>query len=316
MIITRRREGERSFDTVESAIDWINPLLAGEPRPRVLLTFHAGANRYRRAATRLSKAWCALGDYYYALILTLDDLRQLPNVSSEDWNFVRLHEQRAHGFWIWKPLIIDYFAQALRPGTQICYIDAGCEINAVGRSSELLGIYWNLAAQQSVAAFESDFLAHEYTKADIYQALDLKPTVNSRQLAATCVFLLAGDQSAKFCSEWLSLCRQENYHLIDDSPSVHEHDSTTLQNRFDQSVLSALYTKHGLVPLPNEIYFGHGYWRWRKAGKRFPIWASRNTRGVPLYAWRTSLAWLGWLRYEMQVLKKRMAPPSARQAAG
>ena len=287
-------------------MEWIDPLLAGEARSRVLLTFYAGANRYRRAAMRLSKAWCGLGDFYYALTLTLDDLRQLPNVSSEDWDFVRLHEQQAYGFWLWKPLITDYFARTLPAGTKLAYLDAGCEVNRTGHAADRLEAYWDLASRQAVAAFESSFRATEYTKYDIYRTLKLEPAEDLLQIEATSIFLIAGDASTRFCSEWLLLCRHEDYHLIDDSPSALPQDSSTLQNRYDQSVFSALYSKRNLTPLGRETHFGDGYWRWRSAGRPFPIWASRNTRGLPLYAWRGSLAWVGWVRCEARKMKNKL----------
>ena len=301
----RQHEGGVSKSAL-STVATLNTLASLDLAPRLMITFHAGAQRYERAATRLSKSWIALGAEHYAASVRLEDLPTLPNVTARDVDFIRSHQSQAFGFWIWKPLIIEYFAATLVPGLRLCYIDAGCEINRANRSKDRLDDYWDIASSQSVAAFESDFLACEYTKSDIYTAMKFEPDPYLLQLAATCIFLVSGSGSSTFCSEWLSYCRQSDYHLIDDSPSHHVRDRTLCEHRYDQSVMSALYTHRGLASLPNEIYFGHGYWKWRNEGKQFPIWASRNTRGLPLYAWRRALAWIGWIRYEMQRTSKQL----------
>jgi len=91
------------------------------------------------------------------------------------------------------------------------------------------------------------------------------------------------DQMVHFLTTWLEMMRCESYRLLDDSPSTAPNYPEFIENRHDQSIFSILYHKSLLEALPPETYFGESTSDWRKEGRDYPIWASRNASRWPLY---------------------------------
>jgi hypothetical protein len=75
--------------------------------------------------------------------------------------------------------------------------------------------------------------------------------------------------------EWQQICSEDNYHYIDDSPSVKPNHNIFKEHRHDQSIFSLLVKKYNHFCVLND----ETYWApdWKNLGKEYPIWAVRNS---------------------------------------
>lgn len=283
----------------------------------VFLTFGDGGRRYRLAAERLVKSAQKSGFFTSVISLDLADIQRFSGVHRADKDFIISNSSRGFGYWLWKPLLINEFIRLSPSGTRILYVDAGCELNLrTAHAMKELDDCWRIAEQQGIGLVQSSYLAYEYTKTDIFKELEWQPNSTEYQYAATVLYAVANDKSATLVNEWLRLCRLDKYRLIDNSNSVYSVDTFLVENRFDQSILSALYQKMQLVPLHSEIFFGSGYWSWRRMGRGNFIWASRNTRGLPRFAWPRCLAIFGWIRFRIERVSYRLSGVLSRRSPG
>ena len=70
------------------------------------------------------------------------------------------------------------------------------------------------------------------------------------QKQAGAIALLACDETRKLAKDWYNIASSNNYHFIDDTPSVRENINGFNEHRHDQSIFSLLVKKYGLS---NEI---------------------------------------------------------------
>ncbi len=266
-----------------------------------LVTFGDGGKRFSKASNRLVREANKSRLFKSASAYHLQDLQKFDTTTENDLEFISRNETTGFGYWLWKPLLLSGLLLDLPENSKLLYLDAGCEINRNSREARMeLETCWELARRQGIAVSISAYKASDYTKNDIYAALSYRPTVEEHQFAATAIFIVINQQSRDLVGEWIRLCRFEEYRLIDDSPSIRSLDPAIKENRYDQSILSALCHKEQLAPLPLVIVFGSGYWSWRRKGKNSLIWASRNTRGIPRFAWPTLLSSFGWCRFVLE----------------
>ena len=83
--------------------------------------------------------------------------------------------------------------------------------------------------------------SNKYTKMDIFKKLncmDNKNVTHGTQIEGGLMILKKSNSSIEFIKKWLELC--EDYHLLSDEPSVESNLPEFVENRHDQSILSAL----------------------------------------------------------------------------
>lgn len=220
----------------------------------------------------------------------------MSGTTPDDVRFISRNPTPGLGCWLWKPLLVHYLVHQANQGERILYLDAGFELNLRSPGSRArLNSYWEVARQQGVAAFDSGFSTRAYTKAAVVKEFNLENLLDAQQVASGALFLVAGSASREFADSWLTSARRNDYSLIDNSISQHE-DISFVETRWEQALMSATYLTRGLVALPMEVHFGEGFWHWRREGAEYPLWASRNSRGIPRYAWPPVLAPVGVAR--------------------
>ena len=109
---------------------------------------------------------------------------------------------------------------------------------------------------------------------DIFDYLQITNTNNhyhSNQLIAGAFILRKCEHTRKIINEWYTIT--ENYHLIDDSPSILPNDNSFSENRHDQSIFSLLRKKYGTISIIDET----NQWRWDENEYiHFPIYKSQR----------------------------------------
>jgi hypothetical protein len=180
--------------------------------------------------------------------------------------------RQGYGFWRWKSYLIMKTLERMEEGDVLVYADAGCTMNQGG--THRLNEYFEMVRQneKGILAFQLTYPEILYTKSDVFEALGAsEEEKQSNQLLATVIVLRKCAASMDFVKEWYGLV--EDNHLVSDEPSVAPNHPDFKAARHDQSILSVLSKKRGLLSIPDETYFNPN---WEVDGKSFPIWATRR----------------------------------------
>ena len=165
-----------------------------------------------------------------------------------------LSQPRGNGYWLWKPYFIARTLRLLREGDYLVYCDAG--------------IYYNASVKKLIDAMErqgDDMMAfainhmeYEYTKRDVFLALDADREEYARtpQRMAGTIVLKKTAHSARVIEEWLTLAQQDD--LITDAPNHLGKDNYEgfRDHRHDQSVWSLLSKKENVRAYRDATQFG------------------------------------------------------------
>lgn len=166
--------------------------------------------------------------------------------------------KRGGGYWIWKPYIIEQKLEELDEGEYLVYADAGCRLRFKG--TKHLRRYLKALDQSDygILAFQMDFIEKDWTKGDLahYMGFDFSdPEMNSGQIMATVLVVKKTSHAIRFIKKWLEVAVEDNYHLVDDTPSKVKDAPSFVEHRHDQSIFSLLVKKEGGIIFADEIQF-------------------------------------------------------------
>ena len=176
------------------------------------------------------------------------------------WNkhkkFIKSHP-RGFGYWIWKPQIILQVLEKIPKGSFLIYADSGCHLNIKGK--ERLKEYEKLARSHegglNLLSFalekDSEYIL-QYCKMDTYNLLNCERY--DKNCMATAIMCINTDSVRDFMREWLSICTKDNYHYVDDSPSLAKNHPLFKDHRHDQVIYSALAQKYNAKIIADETY--------------------------------------------------------------
>ena len=234
------------------------------------LTFGGGGENYYGAVQRI----CAQAERFnlFKKIYGFTD-KDLKN-DAQWWNkhgdFVMKHK-RGYGYWIWKCYLIKKVMEEIEMGDIVLYTDSGCELNVRGRPRMIE--YIKLVMQNDTLAMNMSFPEKEYTKMDLAHSIGCpEEHMTSGQIEAMIIFLKKTDKNLKILDEIIELYERDNYHLVDDTPSIVENDKMFKEHRHDQSIFSLIFKKYNCFTIPDETFF-HPDWI---KGINQPILALRN----------------------------------------
>lgn len=247
------------------------------------LTFGAGLPNWRGAAHRLGAQARESGWFESTIVLTDRDLPpRYPRFSKQHAAVLNVRT-RGYGYWIWKSFLISEVWEGLRSRHDgIMYLDAGCEFNVKSRDAKVrLGDYFDTAADSGLFAVHlPGHLEHEWSRAVTMDRLVLSPQDrNSPQVQGGIV--IATERSIGLVREWHSICVEQDYLFVKDSPRDESHAAGFRSHRHDQSIFSGLVKKAGIETIPDETFWAPN---WAEAGANYPIWAPRNRTRVPIEA--------------------------------
>jgi hypothetical protein len=165
-----------------------------------------------------------------------------------------MKRSRGFGYWLWKPQIILQTFDKMNNGDILIYADSGCQINKEGkqRLQEYIELvnnsnYDNLSFELTYDLTNNStccsHLEKTWTKGDLLNFFPINK--QSPQLMATAFIIKKSEFSINLVKEWLSLCEQNNYHLINDSPSSIPNEPGFIEHRHDQSLWSVLRKHKG-----------------------------------------------------------------------
>lgn len=166
---------------------------------------------------------------------------------------------RGFGYWVWKPYVILKSLQKLCDDDILIYLDAGCHINKNGK----LKFYEYINTLQSdelglIVQESSNFVERMWSKGDLLDYFSVRndlSIIDIPQREASIILMRKNKFVISFVAKWLSVF-EENFSLVDDTPSVSSNLSGFVENRHDQSVFSILTKKNDKIKIisENEYY--------------------------------------------------------------
>lgn len=191
-------------------------------------------------ANTLAEQAIASGWFETVTVETSETLaRKAPELWRVNEKFIST-SPRGYGYWLWKPIMILSHLNDMNDGDILCYADAGCTITPDEKKSAYLLEILNFIDSDNFIVTGWANHRMQYVKRDLLLHFNIKHKQNVRQRAATSIIVMKNEQSCKFISEWIDISMMNNYHLIDDSPSVAEEFPEFIEHRHDQSILDLL----------------------------------------------------------------------------
>lgn len=241
---------------------------------KVLLSF--ADSRMEKALLRMKRQ--ALEMQYFDEIQVLSEKDLDPDFVQQHKDKLK-HSVRGFGYWVWKPYIILRALEALSPGDELYYIDAGCHLNAKGRWRMVEYGEFLRKNKLGIAAFELQRECNDkvFTKMDLlshFGVQDNMELLERGQIASGHVFIVKSPEAVDFIKQWGAVW-DVGINMIDDSPSKLPNYDGFVEHRHDQSVLSILYKLNGIPALPGEETWPARGRDW-KLLEKYPIWDKRD----------------------------------------
>jgi len=155
----------------------------------------------------------------------------------------------------------------LNDGDVICYADSGIAyLRNVGELVEKLR-----ESRQDIMLFEIPLIECQWTRKSVLQALDAyTETIRfSNQTMGTIIIIIISKYSRNFIQKWLELC--QNADLIFPKEKDAAEDNLYVAHREDQSILSVLAKKEGIIPFSDPTDYGKFPYQYLSANRLFRI---------------------------------------------
>ena len=161
-----------------------------------------------------------------------------------------LSKVKGGGYWLWKPYILNKITSEAAEGDYIFYSDAGAII--LHSIKKFVQNFEN--ETQDIFCFELPLIEKQWSKRELFKNLDAcSEIINTNQIGGSQILIRKSKESQKFLKEYLDeCCKEEN---IFDSAEQNISESF-ISHRYDQSILSILYKKHGLIPFKDPSQYG------------------------------------------------------------
>jgi hypothetical protein len=170
--------------------------------------------------------------------------------------------KRGYGYWIWKPLVILDMMNKYNKDSIIIYADAGCEIIKNDHTVKVFNKYIDdvKTHDSHILGFVNSYEERQWTKKDLFDYIksDMKHK-DSNQLCGGIQILMNTERNNKLMQEWLEIMTINNYHFVNDTPSIIKNHPTFKEHRHDQSVISLLKKKYGFCPVGYAGLINKGY---------------------------------------------------------
>ncbi len=163
-----------------------------------------------------------------------------------------LSQKRGAGLWLWKPYFILKVLNEINDGDYLLYVDSGAfyirNIHSLVNKLE--------DSKQEILVTETPLLECQWTKKEILVQMDAYTDKIrlTNQIMSGFILIKKSDYSINFINKWLSLCKNETLAM----PKIKDEteDFMYIANRDDQSLLSVLAKKEGIVPFSDPSDLG------------------------------------------------------------
>ncbi len=190
---------------------------------------------------------------YFDIVMGCSEKDLTPSFWARHQQFIVNHP-RGFGYWLWRPQLVWQVMQDMNDGDVLCFADAGCTIRYDTAAKKRMAHYIKMvnASPHGVLSFQTRLLEKHWTKNDLLIKLNADSKIkNSGQLLGGVWFLKKSPASLRLVETWLRVA-SDDYHAIDDSPSLTANDKGFKEHRHDQSIFSILRKQMGTATLSDE----------------------------------------------------------------
>lgn len=209
------------------------------------ITFGGPTQNYHDAVTRICEQASKFNLFNSITGYTEQDLQNDPVFWEKHKLFIE-NNKRGYGYWLWKPYLILKKLHELDNDDILLYLDCGCELYPPAVDDMLSKI----AAVNKYDIIGSNSASNDitFTKSDLVHYMEMQNSQNLLEIPhmqSGVVFIKKTDMTLRLYTEFYNIC-SENYHFIDDSPSLIPNDSSFIEHRHDQCVFNLLVKKYGM----------------------------------------------------------------------
>jgi len=210
-------------------------------------------HNYSSKIPRLEKLFTECGIFDSFKIYTEHDLMKDRAFWEQHGEFI-LNNSRGFGYWIWKPYLYHKFLNTLSNDEYIVLLDCGCDIDI--SCQKILDYYIEMIKPETgkdmicfqlLNCFNRDFI-----KMDTLHHFDSTEVGDRLQCQSGLIVSRNTESFRAFLIEWYTKMCHDNYHHIDDSPSIIANPSTFVEHRHDQAIYNCCLHKYdNKVVLPD-----------------------------------------------------------------
>jgi len=208
-------------------------------------------------------------------------------------------QKRGCGYWLWKPYFILKVIEQQSEGDYIFYCDSG--------SFFIRDIKYliNILNQKNndVLLFELPLVECEWSNEYLIKRLNLCDDKYrlSNQILGTYICLKKSQESISFIQKYLLLCTNED--LLTDKHTVLEQ--CAFDHRHDQSILSLLAKKEGIIPEKDPSDYGAFPFRYFSKGRLFRVKNYDNNYPVTILSNRKESPIKYYLKFVIRSLLRK-----------
>jgi len=248
------------------------------------ITFGGPSQNYYDAVNRLCNQAKEFNLFDTIIGYTDKDLKNDKDFWEKNGKFIK-NNTRGYGYWIWKAYLIKKSLENINDDDILLYLDCGCELNIDGIERFKNYLIPKTNEKKIIGTYASS-TELDYTKMDLIEFLQMEKSnrLSQPHMQAGCLMMLNCDIIKKLYNEIYDLT-SNNYHLIDDTPSLKNNHPNFIEHRHDQSVFNLFVKKYNLL----NYDFDPTYWGgtaeadvYNTYGKNFPIWYCRNRTGISI----------------------------------
>jgi hypothetical protein len=193
---------------------------------------------FESAKVRICKEALACGQFERIIPVNEDDLSD-ELIKSETY-----HTKKGFGLYSWKAETLWNTLQNVDEGDIVVYCDAGCSLQKSLEWEKLFGYMEKV----DILAFRIHQMNYMWTRRSVFDFFKDDIPYNWKenfQCGANCLFVKKSGMSCQFISEWRNLMITR-LDLCSDVPKeeMQFEDSRFLENRYDQTILTALIYKY------------------------------------------------------------------------
>jgi hypothetical protein len=163
-----------------------------------------------------------------------------------------LSYKRGGGCWLWKPYIILSVLAQIQFGDYLIYVDSGAfYIRNIRKLIQKMD-----DAKQDIFITETPLIECQWTKKMTFEKMDAYNELirYSNQIMSGFIIVKKTEQSISFIKKWFDLCQDADI-LIPKEKDDYE-DYMYIAHREDQSILSILAKKEGIIPFSDPSDYG------------------------------------------------------------
>jgi hypothetical protein len=230
---------------------------------KYFLTFGGGLMPFLEAVDRLTKQAESLHIFDEIHGLKENDLKADTEFWNRHGNY--LINTRGFGYWLWKPYLIKKIYDKMEEGDVLMYCDCGNELD-IRKKESIVKLFDIVQTELLLGSYPAEKSKERppylneinWCKRDVLRYLNVEydsDILNTNQRQGGALVILKCSRTKYLINDWCAITNN-NYHLIDDSPSESPNYDCFIEHRHDQSIFSILTKKYNLFSektVENEI---------------------------------------------------------------